>query len=72
MANPIGAGSNPNIIRALQAALVADGYLAPVNGTFDDATIAALEAFQGDNALPVQPSCDEACWQALFAVHVKR
>jgi peptidoglycan hydrolase-like protein with peptidoglycan-binding domain len=71
MANPIGAGSDPNIIRSLQAALVADGYMAPINGTFDDATIAALEAFQGDNALPVQPSCDTACWAALFAVHVK-
>ena len=70
MANSIGAGSDPNIIRALQAALVANGYTAPVNGTFDDTTIAALEAFEGDNALPVQASCDEACWHALFAVHV--
>jgi peptidoglycan hydrolase-like protein with peptidoglycan-binding domain len=71
MANSVGAGSDPNIIRALQAALVADGFMTPINGTFDDATIAALEAFQGDNALPVQPSCDEACWLALYAVYVK-
>ncbi len=67
MANPIAAGSNSDMIRSLQAALVANGYSAPSNGTFDNATAAALEAFQGDNSLPVQTSCDAACWGALYS-----
>jgi peptidoglycan hydrolase-like protein with peptidoglycan-binding domain len=67
MAKPIAATSNPDIIKALQAALAANGYAAPLNGTFDNATVAALQAFQGDNALPVQASCDAACWSALYS-----
>jgi peptidoglycan hydrolase-like protein with peptidoglycan-binding domain len=64
---PINAGSDANSIGELQGALVAKGYSTPTNGIFDKATIASLEAFQDDNALLVQPSCDAACWQALQA-----
>jgi hypothetical protein len=38
---------------------------AGANGTFNDDTLNALESFQGDNALPVQPLCDQKCWTAL-------
>jgi peptidoglycan hydrolase-like protein with peptidoglycan-binding domain len=67
MANPVAAGSDSSMIKALQGALAANGYSAPINGTLDAATTAALQAFQGDNALPVQASCDAACWSALYA-----
>jgi peptidoglycan hydrolase-like protein with peptidoglycan-binding domain len=59
-------GAAGNMVMALQYALAANGYDAPPTGTFDDATAAALEAFQGDNALPVQDDCDQATWVALY------
>jgi peptidoglycan hydrolase-like protein with peptidoglycan-binding domain len=63
---PVGSGSTVNIVFALQHALIANGYaVAPLDGNFSPATIAALEAFQGDKALPVRPLCDKACWAAL-------
>lgn len=58
-------GASGDMVRALQHALVANGYSVPVTGSFDDATTTALEAFQGDAALPVQACCDAACWAAL-------
>jgi peptidoglycan hydrolase-like protein with peptidoglycan-binding domain len=58
-------GATGNMVRALQHALIANGYAAPTTGTFDDATTAALEAFQDSNALPVRPLCDNTTWAAL-------
>jgi len=58
-------GATGNMVSALQHALIANGYAAPTNGTFDNATTAALEAFQDSNALPVRPLCDKTTWAAL-------
>ena len=58
-------GATGDMVSALQHALIANGYAAPTSGTFDDATTAALEAFQDGNALPVRPLCDTATWAAL-------
>lgn len=65
---PIGVGSPPDMIRALQHALIASGYsvgTAGADGIFGNHTIAALEAFQDDAALPVSSTCDAAAWAAL-------
>jgi len=59
-------GAAGDMVSALQYALVANGYNAPSTGKFEDATTAALEAFQGDNALPVQAWCDQPTWVALY------
>jgi peptidoglycan hydrolase-like protein with peptidoglycan-binding domain len=56
------------MIRAIQHALIANGYsvgTAGADGLFGSHTTAALEAFQGDAALPVAPVCDAATWAAL-------
>jgi hypothetical protein len=50
----------------MQRALIGKGYaIAPSDSDGDDNTLIALEAFQDDSALPVQPKCDQACWKAL-------
>ena len=52
----------------MQGALVEKGYSvgpAGADGNFNDSTLAALEAFQDDNALPIQPKCDQQCRTAL-------
>ena len=49
-------------------ALIKNGYsvgLAGADGNLNDDTLAALGGFQDNNALPVQPSCDQECWTAL-------
>jgi peptidoglycan hydrolase-like protein with peptidoglycan-binding domain len=70
MANPpLAPGATGDMVKALQNALLANGYSVGstgADGTFDDETLAALQSFQGDNALPVQSLCDKACWDALF------
>jgi peptidoglycan hydrolase-like protein with peptidoglycan-binding domain len=56
------------MVRALQYALIANGYSvggAGANGTFGEETTSALQAFQGDSALPVRLLCDKATWAAL-------
>ena len=65
---PLVPGATGDMVRALQHALIANGNSvgpAGANGIFGDDTTAALEAFQGDNALPVRPLCDKATWAAL-------
>jgi peptidoglycan hydrolase-like protein with peptidoglycan-binding domain len=59
-------GASGEMVLALQHALTANGYNVPATGKFDDATTAGLEAFQGDNSLPVQVYCDQATWVALY------
>ena len=52
----------------MQDALVAKGYgvgSAGVDGDFNGDTLTALAAFQDNNALPVQQTCDQGCWTAL-------
>jgi peptidoglycan hydrolase-like protein with peptidoglycan-binding domain len=67
-ASSIGPGSQPDMIRAVQHALIANGYsvgTTGADGVFGSHTTAALEAFQGDAALSVAPVCDAATWAAL-------
>ena len=59
-------GATGEMVMAVQHALAANGYAVSPTGTFDGATTAALEAYQGDNALPVQAYCDQATWVALY------
>ena len=50
----------------MQRALVGKGYsIIPTDTHGHDNTLTALEAFQDDSALPVQPKCDQQCWTAL-------
>jgi len=35
------------------------------DGNFNEDTLRALNTFQDNDALPVQPLCDQACWKAL-------
>ena len=68
-------GASGDMVKALQHALVANGFSvgpAGADGKFGDATAQALRTFQDDNALPVQPLCDNACWAALMPTPVDR
>jgi peptidoglycan hydrolase-like protein with peptidoglycan-binding domain len=61
-------GATGDMVKALQHALIGHGYslgTAGVDGTFGADTTTALEAFQDDNGLTVQPLCDKATWAAL-------
>jgi peptidoglycan hydrolase-like protein with peptidoglycan-binding domain len=61
-------GATGDMVRALQHALIANGYsvgAAGASGTFDEDTMGALQTFQDDHALPVQELCDKATWAAL-------
>jgi hypothetical protein len=50
----------------MQRALIRKGYsILPADALGQDDTLTALEAFQDDSALPVQPKCDQQCWAAL-------
>jgi peptidoglycan hydrolase-like protein with peptidoglycan-binding domain len=63
-------GATGEIVKALQHALIANGCSVGAdgaNGVFNDDTTSALEAFQDNAALPVQPLCDQACWTALYS-----
>ena len=65
---PLEAGDSGPLVTQLQGALIKDGYslgLAGADGNLNDETLAALGAFQDNNALPVQPYCDQPCWTAL-------
>jgi peptidoglycan hydrolase-like protein with peptidoglycan-binding domain len=59
-------GATGDMVKGLQHALIANGYsVGGADGKFGDKTLAALEAFQDNSALPVQPLCDKATWAAL-------
>jgi len=69
---PLGAGDSGLLVTQLQGALIKRGYsigLAGGDGSFDDDTLTALAAFQDNNALPVQPTCDQQCWIMLGLPH---
>ena len=68
MALPLKPGDTGPMVTQMQNALVAKGFSigpAGANGIFNPDTLSALEAFQDDDALPVQPLCDQQCWTAL-------
>jgi peptidoglycan hydrolase-like protein with peptidoglycan-binding domain len=54
-------------VKRLQEALISRGYYigAVADGDFNEDTIAALGTFQDNNALPVEPQCDQQCWTEL-------
>ena len=59
-------GDDGRLLAQMQGALARKGYSVGSGGTDgNDNTLSALEAFQSDNALPVQPKCDQQCWTAL-------
>jgi peptidoglycan hydrolase-like protein with peptidoglycan-binding domain len=63
-------GATGEMVKALQHALIANGYsVGPTgaDGKFGDHTLTALEAFQDNAAQKVQPLCDKACWAALYS-----
>jgi peptidoglycan hydrolase-like protein with peptidoglycan-binding domain len=65
---PLRPGDTGDMVKAMQLALIANGYsvgAAGATGSFDTNTLNALEAFQADAAIPVQPTCDKASWSAL-------
>jgi peptidoglycan hydrolase-like protein with peptidoglycan-binding domain len=65
---PLVPGDTGPMVAQMQGAIIAKGFsVGPggANGNFNDDTLNALQAFQGDNALPVQPKCDQQCWTAL-------
>jgi hypothetical protein len=59
-------GDDGGLLAQMQGALIGKGYsVGPVGADGNDDTLAALEAFQSNNALPVQPKCDQQCRAAL-------
>jgi hypothetical protein len=65
---PLGAGDSGPLVTQLQGALIKNGYsvgLAGADGNLNDETLASLQEFQDNAALPVQPTCDQDCWTAL-------
>ena len=65
---PLVAGDRGPLVTQMQGALIAKGYgvgLAGADGDFNDDTLTALAAFQDNDALPVQQTCDQECWTTL-------
>jgi peptidoglycan hydrolase-like protein with peptidoglycan-binding domain len=63
-------GATGDIVKALQHALIANGYSvgpAGADGKFGNLTLTGLQGFQDSAAQPVQPYCDKACWAALYS-----
>jgi hypothetical protein len=59
-------GDDGRLLAQIQGALIAKGYsVGPTGADGNDSTLTALEAFQDDQALPVQPKCDQQCRTAL-------
>jgi Putative peptidoglycan binding domain len=61
-------GDSGPLVTRMQGALIKKGYSAGpagADGNFNDDTLTALQAFQDDNALPVQRTCDQQCWNGL-------
>jgi peptidoglycan hydrolase-like protein with peptidoglycan-binding domain len=68
MAVPLKPGDTGPMVTQMQNAIIVKGFSvgpAGANGIFNPDTLSGLEAFQDDNALPVQPLCDQQCWTAL-------
>jgi peptidoglycan hydrolase-like protein with peptidoglycan-binding domain len=58
-------GNRGAVVRALQHLLRAHGRTIEVTGRFDDATVAAVRAFQTAQGLPVNGHADTATWVRL-------
>ena len=65
---PLKPGDSGDLVKQMQGAIIKKGYScgpAGANGDFNNDTLTALEAFQDDSALAVQPFCDQQDWTAL-------
>jgi len=65
---PLRPGDQGPMVRQMQNALIKKGFSVGTmgaDGDFGQATLTGLTTFQDDNALPVQPLCDQQCWNAL-------
>ena len=65
---PLKPGDSGDLVKQMQEALTKKGFSTGpegANGNFNNDTLTALQAFQDDNALPVQPECNQKCWTAL-------
>ena len=65
---PLVPGDSGDLVKQMQAAIIKNGFscgAAGADGNFNSDTLTGLEAFQDDNALPVQAKCDQQCWTAL-------
>jgi len=65
---PLRPGDTGPMVKDMQNALIKNGFsvsAAGADGNFNDDTLMGLEAFQDNNALPVQALCDLQCWTAL-------
>jgi eukaryotic-like serine/threonine-protein kinase len=65
---PLVPGDTGPMVSQMQTAIIAKGYSvgpAGANGNFNEDTLFGLEAFQDNDALPVQAKCDQQCWTAL-------
>jgi len=65
---PLVPGDTGDMVKALQLALIAHGYSvgpAGANGNFGGDTLSAVEAFQSDASVQVQPRCEKTTWAAL-------
>jgi peptidoglycan hydrolase-like protein with peptidoglycan-binding domain len=58
-------GDSGVLVGQMQRALTKKGYRVGAEDHFDADTASALQAFQDDKALTVQPTCDQQCWNAL-------
>ena len=59
-------GSSGDLVVQIQDCLVQMGYLEDITGTYDDATVEAVKAFQEANGLKVDGKCGELTLQVLF------
>jgi peptidoglycan hydrolase-like protein with peptidoglycan-binding domain len=69
---PLVPGDSGDLVKEMQRALIAKGFSvgpAGAHGKFDQDTLSALEAFQDNQALAVQPRCDKSDWAALGLPH---
>ena len=65
---PLRPGDKGPMVTQMQNALVKKGYsigAGGADGRFGPDTLTALQTFQDNDALPVQPLCDQKCWTAL-------
>lgn len=59
-------GDNGLFVYIMQAALKYRGYSVSINGAFDMATFAALNAFRHEHYIDGDTVCDDITWKALF------
>jgi hypothetical protein len=62
------AGSDPALVKAMQCLLTEKKvYAGKVNGTFNAKTLAAVQAWEKANALPIRASFSRRAWMTLVA-----